>query len=114
MNSLRCKISCQAHFQMSFFWDKLYVSKGLPNKGQIRHMVLQFTNSAATNRQLVFYLFDTLSRHDVVYNFAAKVRKEPSSWQAFSKLVASGSFREKLRIAASDPSRSITCSKTEL
>jgi hypothetical protein len=42
---------------------------------------------AATNRQLLFYLFDTLSRHDVVYNFAAKVRKDPSSWEAFSKLV---------------------------
>jgi hypothetical protein len=66
-------------------------------------MLLQFTNCAATNRQLLFYLFDTLSRHDVVYNFAAKVRKDPSSWEAFSKLVASDNFREKLRVAATDP-----------
>jgi hypothetical protein len=86
-----------------FLLGQTYASKGLPKKRQIRHMLLQFTNCAATNRQLLFYLFDTLSRHDVVYNFAAKVRKDPSSWQTFSSLVASDSFREKLRIAASNP-----------
>jgi hypothetical protein len=86
-----------------FLLGQTYASKGLPKKQQIRHMLLQFTNCAATNRHLLFYLFDTLSRHDVVYNFAAKVRKDPSSWQTFSSLVASDSFREKLRITASNP-----------
>lgn len=85
-----------------FLLGQSYDSKGLPNKRQIRHMLLQFTNCAATNRQLLFYLFDTLSRHDVVYNFATKVKKDPSSWEAFSKLITSDSFREKLRIAATD------------
>ena len=86
-----------------FLLGKSYPKSSLPNKSQIRHLLLQFTNKAATNRQLLFYLFDTQARHDVVHNFVTKIRTDPTAWEKFARLATSEEFLQKVSTAAADP-----------
>lgn len=90
-------------FPEIFLLGKAYEKSCLPSKSQIRHLLLQFTNAAATHRQLMFYLFDTQARHDVIYNYNTKIRKDPTAWQKFSKLMTSEEFLQKVSVAAADP-----------
>jgi hypothetical protein len=67
---------------------------------QMRHLLCQFTNAAGKSRELLFYLYDVMSRHSVIYNFANKVRKDPQAWIKFSRLITDPLFLKKIKLAA--------------
>ena len=67
---------------------------------QMRHLLCQFTNAAGRNSELLFYLYDVMSQHSVIYNFANKVRKDPQAWIKFACLITDPLFLRKIKIAA--------------
>jgi len=91
-------------FPEVFMLGRSYQRTSLPTTKQIRHLLLQFTAKAATSRELLFYLYDTKSRHSVISNFSSKVKQDPQAFQKFSKLVSDEVFLEKIKEAARDTS----------
>ena len=91
-------------FPSVFMLGKSYPKKSLLDPHQMEHLLLQHTHAAATNKELLFYLFDCKSRHRVIKNLAAKVRKNPTAFNDYAKLVTSQKFREQVCKAAADPS----------
>jgi hypothetical protein len=67
------------------------------------HLLNQYTRIAATNRELLFYLFDQLQRHQALSHISAKVRSNKNPFTDYYKLVNSLSFREKLARAVKRP-----------
>ena len=91
-------------FPQIFLFGKTYTTKtSFPTPQEIEHLLLQYTNAAATNRSLLFYLFDCKSRHSIVQNMAAKIRQDPFAFQAYAHLVNSDEFKEKIVYAAQHP-----------
>ena len=48
-------------FPFTFLFGKSYECNALITPKQTEHLLLQYTNSAATNLELLFYLFDCKS-----------------------------------------------------
>ena len=63
------------------------------NKDELEHLLLQHTNAASKNRELLFYLFDCDAKHTVINNMAKKVRKEPQAFAKHAKLLRSENFK---------------------
>jgi hypothetical protein len=53
----------------------------------------------------MFYLFDTQARHDVVKNYATKIRKDPAARGKFAQPMAPENFLSKVSHATSNPKR---------
>ncbi len=95
-------------FPQVFLFGRSYTTKkSFPTPTEIEHLLLQYTNSAATNQSLLFYLFDCKSRHNIVGNMAAKVRSDPLAFQAYAHLVNSDEFKSKIVCAAKHPNSKI-------
>ena len=90
-------------FPQVFMLGQTYKRKSLLNHSQLEHLLMQYTNAAATNRELLFYLFDCQSRHRVIRNLAAKVRKDPSAFESYAKLVRDQNFQTLIREAKKNP-----------
>ena len=90
-------------FPEVFLFGKSYPKSKTLSKDQIRHLLLQFHNNAATNRELIIYLYDWTSRQEVVNNIAAKVRSGKDAMDEYYKLLWSEEFREKIKQAAQNP-----------
>jgi len=48
-------------FPTIFLFGRAHGNHSLLNPRQMEHLLLQFTNAAATNRELLFFLFDAKS-----------------------------------------------------
>ena len=94
-------------FPTVFMFGITYKNDSLMNPKQMEHLLLQYTNSAATNRELLFYLFDCQSRHKILHNLSAKIKKDPEAFKEYSKLVRDDEFQEKIREAALAPTSDV-------
>ena len=90
-------------FPNVFLLGKAYGKKSLMSPAEMEHLLLQHTRAAATDRELLFYLFDCKSRHSIIRNFAAKVRKDPEAFAQFAALVRDKAFQEDIKYAAANP-----------
>jgi hypothetical protein len=68
-----------------------------------KHLLFQYTNLPATQRELIFYLFDSDRRHQTNSNLAIKVRGEPDKMEKFGEMVISPEFKQKLQHAVAHP-----------
>lgn len=82
-----------------FLYGKAYGSTNSLSYTQIRHLLCQFTNAAATNRALLYYLHDVMVRHSVIYNFANKVRADPQAFMKFAVMLTDEAFLKKIKVA---------------
>ena len=83
---------------------KLHSKNKMLNTAEIKHLLLQHTNAASRNRELLFHLFDVTACQTFINNMVAKVRKDPHAFTEHAKLVNSSDFREKITNACSNPS----------
>ena len=90
-------------FPQVFMLGQTYESNSLLNNVQMEHLLMQYTNAAATCRELLFYLFDCKSRHNVIRNMAAKVRKDPAAFTTYAEMVRDSNFQQLIRDAKMDP-----------
>ena len=60
----------------------------------------QHTAAAATNREMLFYLFDYYTRHSVFKEMGAKIGKNPLAFDEFANMIDSAEFKAKILIAA--------------
>ena len=91
-------------FPNVFMLGRTYPQKNLLSPQEMEHLLLQHTNAAATNRELLFYLFDCKARHRVIKNLATKVKKDPGAFNSYAKLINSVEFKELVKEANQDPS----------
>ena len=90
-------------FPHVFMFGIAYKNNSLLQAQEMEHLLLQFTNAAATCRELLFYLFDCKSRHSIICNLAAKIRKDPQAFEKFAKLFRDEKFQENIKRAALNP-----------
>ena len=91
-------------FPQVFLLGKTYPERSLLNAVQMEHLLLQYTNVAATNRELMFYLYDCQSRHKILHNLATKIKKDPDAFDKYAELVQSDKFKHLIEEAARDTS----------
>ena len=72
-------------------------------RAHMNHLLLQFTNNAATCRSLVFYLFDRMQRHTTMQQLSAKIKQNPDSFKHFTEKFLSPQFKKKMEHAVSNP-----------
>ena len=84
-------------FPSVFLFGTAYSSKSTLSSSQVEHLLLQFTNEAATNKELLFYLYDCQQRHKVINNFALKVRKDPVTFSTYAVMIRNKEFCLKER-----------------
>ena len=70
---------------------------------QIKHLFLQFTNTAAESRELIFFTFNQRSRHSNMSGLYTKVKGNPHAFSRFANYVASDEFQDALQHAAKHP-----------
>jgi hypothetical protein len=70
---------------------------GTLNMDERYHLLLQYTNNAATTPHLLFYLFDQLTRHDTARTVSAKVKSNKEAFTDYHSLLLSVEFKEKLQ-----------------
>ena len=73
------------------------------NSYDCRHLLMQFTTSAASNRPLIFNLFESNWRHGVIGSMHAKVSSNPQAFEQFANEFASEEFQNKIKAAIKDP-----------
>ena len=94
-------------FPEVFLLGNTYKKRNQLSSAQTRHLLLQFSNVAATNRELLCYLYDCASRQTTVNNYAARVRQGRKAFEEFADRVWSPEFQQKIRIASQDPTGEI-------
>jgi len=83
-------------FPEVFMLGKAYNRRSSLSNKQLEHLLLQFTNAAATNRGLLFYLYDVACRHTALKNVALKIWSDPQAFETYSNLVTSDTFKRKI------------------
>ena len=73
------------------------------NEGQVQHLLMQYTTSAASCRPLLFYLFDQKQRHASIKGMYAKVLSDKRAFDQLSKECKSPIFHERLQNAVKNP-----------
>ena len=68
-------------------------------KYQNEHLLLQYTTSAASNRPLLFQLFESMWRHGVIAGMHAKYGSNQKEFEKFADEYVSEEFQTKLRAA---------------
>ena len=92
-------------FPQIFLFGTSYKTKQtLPSSLELEHLLLQYTNVPATSRELLFYLFDCKSRHRVLQNISARIKKDPKAFEDYARLVRSEDFQAKIIQASKKPS----------
>lgn len=64
---------------------------------------MQYTTSAASNRPLLFQLFESKWRHGVISSMHAKVSSDPAEFEKFADEFSTDEFQDKLKAAVKDP-----------
>ncbi|MGL5934880.1 MAG: hypothetical protein ACRCZI_04580, partial [Cetobacterium sp.] len=92
-------------FPHIFLFGSSYKTKqALPTPSELEHLLLQHTNLPATSRELLFYLYDCKSRHLILQNLSAKVKKDPKAFEEYARLLRSEDFQAKIIHASENPS----------
>lgn len=86
-----------------FLFGKAYGKRSGLSPTQIKHLLYQYTTAAATNRTLIFYLFDQQKRHKNTQGVKAKIYQNRQAFKTFSELATSASFEKLLKTAAEKP-----------
>ena len=73
------------------------------NKYEIEHLLLQFTTSAASNRPLLFQLFESDRRHGVISRMHAKAISDPREFEKFADEFSTEEFHAKVKAAVKNP-----------
>ena len=77
--------------------------KSSPSDAQVGHLLMQFTQNAATNRLLLFYLFDRKQRMSTIRSMHAKIKQNPESFEKFTQTFMHKDFQTKLQNAVANP-----------
>ena len=77
--------------------------KGTLTQKQTTHLLLQFTNNAASCSNLLFLLFDQKQRHSVIGSMHAKIRHDPAAFEKFTRTFMSKEFQTKIQRSVADP-----------
>jgi hypothetical protein len=67
------------------------------------HLLHQYTRNATTNREILFYSFDQMQRHQALSHISAKLRSSKQAFAQYYELVKSVPFREMLAWAVQRP-----------
>lgn len=70
---------------------------------EISHLLLQYTNAAASSVLLLFFLFDQKQRHSTIRNMSAKVKQNPRAFEKFTKTFMSADFQTQLQKSVAKP-----------
>jgi len=73
------------------------------SKYQIEHLLMQFTTSAASNRPLLFQLFESDRRHSVISSMHAKHLSDPREFEKFANEFSTDEFQAKVKASIKDP-----------
>ena len=73
------------------------------SKYQREHLLMQYTTSAGSNRQLLFQMYDSDRRHGVISSMHAKVSKDPREFEKFANEFMSDEFQAKFKAALKNP-----------
>jgi hypothetical protein len=65
--------------------------------------LLQYTGYAATNRELLFYLFDNYMQHSFMKQMSTKIRSNHVAFDEYAQMLNSPEWRKKIIQAAEDP-----------
>ena len=77
--------------------------RGSLSEKETKHLLMQFTASAASCQLLLFYLFDKMQRHGTVQQLAARIKQNPKAFDEFTKTFTSSSFQKHLQKAVANP-----------
>jgi len=87
-----------------FIFGAAYENKGPTlNKYEREHLILQYTTNAASNRPLLFQLFESDRRHSVIRGMHAKVSSDQKGFEQFANEFSSLEFQAKLINATKNP-----------
>jgi hypothetical protein len=89
-------------FPHIFMFGKAYGTNSLRTE-HFRHLLLQYTTTPATEKQLLFYLFDYHIRTTFMSNFSARINNNKTAFEAYAKEVNNEKFLSKVPQAAKDP-----------
>lgn len=88
-----------------FMFGTAYGNKGPTlNTYESEHLLMQYTTSAASNRPLIFHLFESKWRHGVIGSMHAKVSSNPTGFKLFAEEFSTVEFQAKLQRAIKNPS----------
>ncbi len=94
--TLNDQILCMA-FPITFLTGEVYKHRsGNLNMNQTLHLLYQFTNIPAQDRDLIGFLFDIKQRHDTIYGVCNTLKKQRSSVKEFEEMRQDPKFKSKL------------------
>ena len=92
-----------AAFPNVFLFGKAYLTSTTLTEKQRCHLLMQFTNAAASNQHFLFSEFDKLQRHSTVRGMHGKVKADPKEFEDFTKKFMKKEFQDKLKRAVANP-----------
>ena len=96
-------ILAKANPDVCIFGTAYHSSRPTLNKYETQHLLMQYTASAGSNRNLLCQLFESNRRHSVISNMHAKVKSDHKAFDQFANEFASVEFQAKLTAAAKNP-----------
>ena len=96
------ELLCKA-FPFIFIYGKAYGQPAGLNPTEMKHLLNQFTNVPAVNKELGFLLKDQQGRHGNARKLSSKVKGNPHAFEKFANIVLSKEFRQTLHKAIKDP-----------
>ena len=82
-----------------FLLGKVYnrAKQGSLSFKQRKHLLLQFTEAAATSQSIIFYMFDQMQRHENIRGMSNTVKATPQAFEMFAQLCNSNEFKIVIR-----------------
>ena len=87
-----------------FIFGRAYGKGPTLNTFENEHLLMQYTASAASNRPLIFHLFESKWRHGVIGSMHAKVSSNQEGFNLFAGEFSTDEFQAKLQLAITNPS----------
>jgi hypothetical protein len=84
------------------------LGKGVPQVGSINinwlhHLLRQYSNKFAIDKNFVFFQFNQMQRHETARAVTKKIKNNPFSMEKAAELLASSEFQERLLESIADP-----------
>ena len=90
-------------FPHIFMYGKSYSKTGFLGMNYVRYLLLQFINFAATDPELLCFLFTPPTRHTNICRMVAKLKGNIDVFKTLSYELLASDFEDKLKKAARDP-----------
>ena len=92
-----------AHPDVFMFGTSYGEKGGTLTAKRVIHLLGQFTNAAACNRNFIFSQLDMMQRHQQTREMKAKVNRDPAAFLAMAEKFLSAEFKTMLKKAVANP-----------